>query len=79
MVVVVVVVVVDVVNELVVEFEELTAVLDEIPVTVVNVEFTVEAVEDAFKEVLEVVVVVDAVNKLTTFLIYDNIFNQDNL
>ena len=78
MVVVVVVVVVDVVNELVVEFEELTAVLDEIPVTVVKVEFTVETVEDAFKEVLEVVVV-DAVNKLTMFLINDNIFNQDNL
>ena len=78
MVVVVVVVVVDVVNELVVEFEELTAVLDEIPVTVVKVEFTVETVEDAFKEVLDVIVV-DAVNKLTTFLINDNIFNQDNL
>ena len=77
---VVVVVVVDVVvNTVVVEFEELTTVLDEIPVTVVNVEFTVEAVEDAFKEVLVVVVVVDAVNKLTTFLINDNIFNQDNL
>ena len=67
-------IVVDAVNAVVEEFEELTTVLDEIPVTVVKVEFIVETVEDAFKEVLEVVVVVDPVNKPTTFLIKDNIF-----